>query len=230
MKVASGTSRWALPSGIPRRTPSARASGFASMTGPGSHGRPPRTSGPGGKGSKARARASSRGRCGRWRWRSRIAVGPFVDRGGWIGGVVAEEVVAAEAGVALATLRVEDPEGRPPPRRAVAIACDQRLRPLADDVASEPDPRPPGELEAEAGRLGDGASPGHPRDRAARARRRASPSAGRAPPAGRAGRRCGRACPWRPAGHRAGRGRAGRPSVRPAARHRWPGPRRASRG
>ena len=61
-----------------------------------------------------------------------------------------------EAGVALAALRVEDPEGRPPPRRAVSVAGDQRLRPLADDVASEPDPRPPGELEAEAGRLGDG--------------------------------------------------------------------------
>jgi hypothetical protein len=67
-----------------------------------------------------------------------------------------EEVVAAEAGVSLATLRIEDPEGRPPPRRAVSIACDQRLRPLAHDVASEPDPRPPGEFEAEAGRLGHG--------------------------------------------------------------------------
>ena len=67
-KVASGTSRWALPSGIPRRTPSARASWFASTTGPGSHGRPPRTSGPVGKDREsleARARASSRGRCGR---------------------------------------------------------------------------------------------------------------------------------------------------------------------
>ena len=32
---------------------------------PGSHGRPPRTSGPGGKGSEARAIASSRGRWGR---------------------------------------------------------------------------------------------------------------------------------------------------------------------
>ena len=64
-KVASGASRWALASGIPRRTPSARASGFASMTAPGSHGRPPSTSGPVGKGSEARAIASSRGRCGR---------------------------------------------------------------------------------------------------------------------------------------------------------------------
>ena len=67
-----------------------------------------------------------------------------------------EEGLVPEAGVALATLRVEDPEGRPPPRRAVSIACDQCLRPLAHDVASEPDPRPPGELEAEAGRLGHG--------------------------------------------------------------------------
>ena len=83
-------------------------------------------------------------------------VGPFVDRGGLIGGFVAEEVVTAEAGVALAALRVQDPEGRPPPRRAVAVAGDQRLRPLADDVAPEPDPRPSGEFEADAGRLGDG--------------------------------------------------------------------------
>ena len=66
-------------------------------------------------------------------------VGPFVGRGGWIGGLV-EEVVATKAGVALSTLRVEDPEGRPLPGRAVAVAGDQRLRPLADDVAPEPDP------------------------------------------------------------------------------------------
>ena len=156
MKVASGTSRWALPSGIPRRTPSARASGLASTTGPGSHGRPPRMSGPVGKGSQARARASSSGRWGRWRWSSRIVVGPFVGRGGWIGGLVDEEVVAAETGVALTSFRVQDPEGRVPPRRAVAVAGDERLRPLADDVASEPDPRSAGELETEAGRLGDG--------------------------------------------------------------------------
>jgi hypothetical protein len=86
--------------------------------------------------------------------------GPFVDRGGWIGGLfedlVAEEVVAGEAGVALAAVGVQDPEGRPPPRRAVSIAGDQRLRPLADDVAPEPDPRPPRELETKAGRLGHG--------------------------------------------------------------------------
>jgi hypothetical protein len=113
------------------------------MTGPGSHGRPPSTSGPVGKGSKARARASARGRCGRWRWRSRIALGPFVDIGGLCFievSVVAEEVVTTEAGVALAALRVEDPKGGPLSRRAVAVAGDQRLGPLADDVAPEPDP------------------------------------------------------------------------------------------
>jgi hypothetical protein len=61
-----------------------------------------------------------------------------------------------KAGVAFATLRVEDSQGRPPPRRAVAIAGDHRLRALPDDVAAQPDPRPPGELEPETGRLGDG--------------------------------------------------------------------------
>jgi hypothetical protein len=86
--------------------------------------------------------------------------GPFVDRGGWIGGLVVEEVVAGEAGVALAAVGVEDPEGRPPPRRAVSVAGDQRLRPLADDVAPEPDPRSPGELETDAGRFGDGGRQG----------------------------------------------------------------------
>jgi hypothetical protein len=67
-----------------------------------------------------------------------------------------EEVVATEAGVALAALRVEDPELRPSSRRAVPVAGDGHLRPLADDVAPEPDPRSPGELEPDAGRLDDG--------------------------------------------------------------------------
>lgn len=68
-------------------------------------------------------------------------MGPFrVDRGGWIGGLVEKEVVTGEAGVALAAVGVQDPEGRPLARRAVSIAGDQRLRPLADDVAPEPDP------------------------------------------------------------------------------------------
>ena len=93
-------------------------------------------------------------------------MGPFgvggVDGGGLIDGGdrLDEEVVPAEAAVAFAALRVEDPEGRPPPRRAVSIAGDQRLRPLADDVAPEPDPRASRELEPESARLGDRAGHG----------------------------------------------------------------------
>ena len=67
-----------------------------------------------------------------------------------------EKVVAAEAGVALTALCVEDPELRPPARRTMPVAGDGHLRPLADDVAPEPDPRPPGHLEPDAGRLGHG--------------------------------------------------------------------------
>ena len=69
-------------------------------------------------------------------------MGPFGLRGvgGIDRGLVGEEVVATEAGVALTAVGVEDPEARPLPRRAVAVAGDQRLRPLADDVASEVDP------------------------------------------------------------------------------------------
>jgi hypothetical protein len=67
-----------------------------------------------------------------------------------------EEVVAAEAGVTLTALRVEDSELRPPARRAVPVAGDRHLRPLADDVAPESNPRSPGELETNAGRLGHG--------------------------------------------------------------------------
>ena len=72
------------------------------------------------------------------------------------GGRVVEEVRAAEALIALAALGVEDPELRPPPRRTEPVAGDGHLRLLADDVASEPDPRPAGELEAQAGRFRDG--------------------------------------------------------------------------
>lgn len=79
-------------------------------------------------------------------------------RGGLVprrGGLV-EEAVPAEAGVAHAAVRVEDPELRPPPRRAEPVAGHGDLRPLADDVPTEPDPRPAGELEAETGRFRDG--------------------------------------------------------------------------
>ena len=63
-KAASGASRCALPSGIPCRTPSARAAGSASMTVPSVQGCPPRTTGRSvGNESEWRARAS---RIGRW--------------------------------------------------------------------------------------------------------------------------------------------------------------------
>ena len=132
------------------------------------------------------------------------------------GGLVDEEVVAAEAGVALAALRVEDPEGRPPPRRAVAVAGDERLGPLADDVASEPDPRPPGELEAEAGRLGDGGREAAGQARAARARRGASPTR-RASAASRPSRSAIRAGLSVAASRPPGRSRTSRSTERPAS-------------
>ena len=53
------------------------------------------------------------------------------------GGLIDEEAVAAEAAVALPTVGVEDPERRPAPRRAIAVAGHQCLGPLPDDVYSE---------------------------------------------------------------------------------------------
>jgi hypothetical protein len=90
-----------------------------------------------------------------------------VDRGG-LGGPrhgsaghgVREDPVPAEAGVALAALRVEDPERRPPPRRTRPIATDGHLSPLADDVSAKPDPARSSELQADAGRLAGGAGKG----------------------------------------------------------------------
>ncbi len=74
-----------------------------------------------------------------------------------------EELVVAEAGVALAAVGVEDPQFRPPPRRAESVPRDHHLRPLADDVATEADPGAPGELQPEAGRLRDGVAEPAPR-------------------------------------------------------------------
>jgi hypothetical protein len=78
---------------------------------------------------------------------------------------VGEEVVAVEAGVALAAVGVEDPEGRPPARRAGPIAGHDHLRPLADDVPAEPDPRAAGQLEPDPGRLADRAGEGRGQSR-----------------------------------------------------------------
>ena len=88
-----------------------------------------------------------------------------VDRGGINGSGVepVKELVAAEAGVALAAVGVEDPQLRPPPRRAESVPRDHHLRPLADDVPAEADPAAPGELQPEAGRLRDGVAEPGPR-------------------------------------------------------------------
>ena len=60
-----------------------------------------------------------------------------------------------ETGVALATVGVEDPEGRPPAWRAGPIAGHHHLRSLADNVASEPDPGFALELQAHTRGLAD---------------------------------------------------------------------------
>ena len=62
----------------------------------------------------------------------------------------------AEAGVALASVGIEDSEGRSTARWAGPVAGDDHLRSLADHVPAEPDPRSPSQLEPDAGRLADG--------------------------------------------------------------------------
>lgn len=69
---------------------------------------------------------------------------------------LAEQRIPAEASIAFAAVRVEDPQIRPPARRPETVPGDGHLHPLADDIATEPDPRPPGDLQAEAGHLGEG--------------------------------------------------------------------------
>jgi hypothetical protein len=79
-----------------------------------------------------------------------LSIGGLVDRG-----LVDQQGVAGETGIPLAALGVEDPEGRPTPRRTVAVVRDQRLGALAHDVAAQADPRPASQLEPDARRLGD---------------------------------------------------------------------------
>ncbi len=62
-------------------------------------------------------------------------------------GLLRQELVAGKAAVARPALRVEEAEGRPPVRRPVAVLRDADLRPLADDLPSEPDPAGPPQLE-----------------------------------------------------------------------------------
>jgi hypothetical protein len=66
-----------------------------------------------------------------------------------------EKRLVGQATVALAAFRVQDPQLRPPARRAESVPGDHHLRPLAHDVATQADPRSTGELEPKARRLGE---------------------------------------------------------------------------
>jgi hypothetical protein len=88
--------------------------------------------------------------------RSLSRLGPAL-RPGQLNRPGTEQVLASEAGVPLASVRVQDPEGRPPARWSGPVASDDHLRVLANHVPAEPDPRSTGQLEPDAGRLADGA-------------------------------------------------------------------------
>jgi hypothetical protein len=85
-------------------------------------------------------------------------MGLFPGHGGIDGAVERrlDQLFAPEAGVALAAVRVEDPERRPAARWACPAARYQDLRLLADDVPPEAEPRSTSQLEPDPGRLADG--------------------------------------------------------------------------
>jgi hypothetical protein len=71
-----------------------------------------------------------------------------------------QKVLATEAGVTLAAVRIEDSERRPPAGWAGPVAGDDHLRSLADDVTPEADPRSTSQLETDSRRLADGSGDG----------------------------------------------------------------------
>lgn len=79
-------------------------------------------------------------------------------RGGNAGSVfgrhLPQQLVPSQAGIPRAALRVQDPKLRRPPRRPVPIPRDAHLGPLPYDVPAEAYPRPPAQLQAERGNLG----------------------------------------------------------------------------
>jgi hypothetical protein len=85
------------------------------------------------------------------------------DHGGETGGLgrgrspvaLGQERFVTEAGVPLPTLRIEDPERRPPAGWTGAIARDDHLRSLSDDVTPQANPGATAELEPDPGRLAD---------------------------------------------------------------------------
>jgi hypothetical protein len=91
--------------------------------------------------------------------RSRARLGRAL-RSGQLNRPRIQEVFAAEAGVPLASVRIEDSERRPPAGWAGPVAGDDHLRSLADDVPSEAHPRSTGQLETDPGRFADGSRHG----------------------------------------------------------------------
>jgi hypothetical protein len=96
----------------------------------------------------ARLGVRSRARLGR-AWRSGQLNRPTIQR-----------VLAAEAGVSLAAVCIEDSERRPPAGWAGPIAGDDHLRSLADDVTTEANPRSTSQLETDSRRLANGSGHG----------------------------------------------------------------------
>ena len=68
-------------------------------------------------------------------------------------GLLHQELVAGQAAIPRPALRVEDPERGPPVRHPVVVLRDAHLRPLPHDLATQPDPAAPPELQAQAGTL-----------------------------------------------------------------------------
>jgi hypothetical protein len=68
---------------------------------------------------------------------------------------VMEELGPAETCITLPAVGVQDPELGLPIRRAITVAGDGHLRPLADDVSAEAEPVATLELESQGRRFGD---------------------------------------------------------------------------
>ena len=129
----------------------------------------------------------------------------------WRGGS-GEERRVPQARVPRAALRVEDPEVGAPPRWSEPVAGDRHRAPLADDVAPEPDPARPAELEAEPARLLDGG--GQPAAQATGSSTTSSVPARRASAASRRSRSATRV-PATAGSRPSGRSRTSRSTVRP---------------
>ena len=71
--------------------------------------------------------------------------------------IVRAQARPAKAGVALAAVGVENLERGAPAGRSGPVAGDEHLGALPDDIPAEPDPRPTGQLQPDAGGLADGA-------------------------------------------------------------------------